>query len=535
MSTISRGSYKEAWFVAGVSKGARVLTTPGIIGGSLASIYVTTLTANYFWDGITFASQIEKVTRGQGRADLLFHQNHLLYNALGYVLFCVARAAGLNIRALTVLQLANVVFGSLAIAVFFQIAERMMRNRYAAALSSIALGLSAVWWKLSTDADAYILAMLLILLCLKNLLSSNPRWYVAGLALAGAMLIHELASLFFLAAILAVFSSKDIRLKLRFACWMGAFAWSFTIVVYYGCAATLHGITDPLGVVRWAVSNPSLSTLSLNPVHGILVTPRKNIDAFIGHDFALFSNRPDGFSSVLALAAIIAALAVAFKAASTIDIIRVAQSLHFPSWERCKQSVPALIAWVIGYVIFLFFWEPEDPYYLLFYMPALALLFGLVWSNYHLFASGSSERSSGSDVPSGIGTLAVVTMALFNLAFFIVPNMQRDSNPLVASAQAARGIWNERTVIYFANHNEADTTFDYFNDRTEWRRVPRESSSEIEKQIEFTSKQGRSVWLNRGAMGLIDPEWLARYARGKRIRVEVANAPAQYAELLIEQ
>lgn len=536
MSTISGGNYQEAWFVAGVSKLSRFITTPVVIGGSLALIYVTTLTANYFWDGITFAFHIEKVASGQGRADLLFHQNHLLYNAVGYVLYCVARAAGLGVRALTVLQLANVVFGSLAIALFFQIAERMMRNRYVAALSSIALGLSAVWWKLSTDADAYILAVLLILLCIKNLLGPNPRWYVAGLTLAGAMLIHELASLFFLAAILAVFSSKDIQQKLRFACGMGTLAWSITVAVYYWCGSTLHGMTDLLGVVKWAVSNPSLSTLSLNPIHGIVAMPRKNIDAIIGHDFALFSSRAGVVASVVALAAIVAALALAYKAACTIDFFRLTQSVRCPAQpkEPWNQSIPALIAWVTAYVVFLLFWEPEDPYYPLFYMPALALLSGLVLCNYLLIPAGPSERSA-SDVPSGFCTLAVVTLALFNLAFFIVPNMQQDSNPLVTAAQAARGIWNERTVIYFANHNEADTTFEYFNDRTEWRRFRRASLAELESQIEFISKQGGSVWLNQGAMEMIDPEWLARYGRGKRIKVEVANALVHYAELSLEQ
>jgi hypothetical protein len=534
MSTIIKESYQEGWLVAGVSKVSRIISTPAFIGGSLALIYLMTLTANYFWDGITFASHIEKVAIGQDRFERLFHQNHLLYNAVGYVLYRGARGVGLSVRALTVLQLASVAFGSFAIAVFFQIAERMMRNRYAAALSSIALGLSAVWWKLSTDANAYILAVLLILLCLKNLLGPKPRWYAAGLPLAGAMLIHELASLFFLAAILAVFSSKDIRGKLRFAFGMGGLAWSITIGIYYACAATLHGMTNPLEVIGWAVSNPSRSVPSLNPIPGILVLPRKNIAAIIGHEFAFFSSKAGVFSSVVAAGTIIAALAVAFKAARTIDFFRLAHSVRpaAPLKERWKESVPVLIAWIIPYVVFLLFFEPEDFYYPLFYMPAVALLLGLVLSSYRLNAPRSSATSSVSDKPSGIGALAVVTLALLNLVFFIVPNMQQDSNRLVTAAKAAREVWNERTVIYFANHNEADTTFEYFNNGAAWRRVQKTPLVEIERQIEATSREGGSVWLNRGAIELFEPEWLARYARGKRIKVEAAGAPAQYAELL---
>ena len=103
-----------------------------IIVISLALLYLATLTADYYWDGITFALQIEKVARMERGASLLFHQNHLLYNGLGYVLYCLPRAAGLPIRALYVLQITNALAGAVAIGVFFRLAERVTRSRYAA-------------------------------------------------------------------------------------------------------------------------------------------------------------------------------------------------------------------------------------------------------------------------------------------------------------------------------------------------------------------------------------------------------------------
>jgi hypothetical protein len=109
--------------------------------------------------------------------------------------------------------------------------------------------------------------------------------------------------------------------------------------------------------------------------------------------------------------------------------------------------------------------------------------------------------------------------------------MPRDSNKLVSAARAARGVWNDRTIIYFANHNEADTTFEYFNDKTEWRKLRVAALAEVETEIESAASMGTSVWFNKGAMELIDPEWLARYAHGKRIRVELPCAPANYAEM----
>ena len=95
-------------------------------------VYLATLTADYYWDGITFALQIEKVAKGDRGAELLFHQNHLLYNAIGFVLYRAAQAAGLAVRAIQVLQITNAFVGGLAVAVFFRLAERATRSRYVA-------------------------------------------------------------------------------------------------------------------------------------------------------------------------------------------------------------------------------------------------------------------------------------------------------------------------------------------------------------------------------------------------------------------
>src|SRR5689334_20667520 len=176
------------------------ISQPLVVGVFFLLVYLSTLTADYFWDGITFALQVEKVADGERPAALLFHQSHLLYNAFGYLLYRAVNAVGVPLRALWVLQGANVILGATAVAVFFSIARRMTRSRYAALASTAALAVFATWWKLATDADAYIPAVLLMLLCLRALLAAKPNWMLAGLSLAGAMLMHELAALFSFAA-----------------------------------------------------------------------------------------------------------------------------------------------------------------------------------------------------------------------------------------------------------------------------------------------------------------------------------------------
>ncbi len=81
----------------------------------LALVYSATLTSDYYWDGITFALQIEKVAKAERGAALLFHQNHLIYNGFGYVLYRITQAFGFSIRALQVLQIANAIAGAIAV------------------------------------------------------------------------------------------------------------------------------------------------------------------------------------------------------------------------------------------------------------------------------------------------------------------------------------------------------------------------------------------------------------------------------------
>src|SRR6266498_3362620 len=192
---------------------------------ALTLLYLATLTADYYWDGINFALQIERVASSERGVSLLFHQNHLLYNALGYLPYYLLHAFGIPIRALYLLQGVNAFVGAAAVAVFFRMAKKLTGSLYAAMISSSALAFSAVWWKLATDANAYMLSIILILICADALLSSRPRWPLVGLMVGGAMLFHQLASLFYPAAMVAVFTNPSIDKKWLFSTKFSALAW----------------------------------------------------------------------------------------------------------------------------------------------------------------------------------------------------------------------------------------------------------------------------------------------------------------------
>jgi hypothetical protein len=487
---------------------------------SFIIVYLATLTWDYYWDGITFALQIEKVADEGRTPSLLFHQNHLLYNALGYLFYKAAHAIGLSIRALTLLQIANACVGALAVGVFFRIAQRALLSQYAAIVCSAALAFSAAWWKISTDVNAYILTLLLILVCADNLMGEKPRWFIAGLALAGAMLFHELAAMFYPVAITAVFSNRIIERKVKFAFGMSALAWGLVISVYYMCAAILHGITRPLELVKWAASNPSEMVLSHGRTGGMLTFLRSSIDAIVGHNFGLFRRQSGWVELTLVLAALIAGIIFVIIIARKVNIVRAVKTLSEISPAQ-KQLFLVLVVWVGVYLLFLLFWGPLI-YFRAFYTPALALAFGLALSNYH-----NVTRNK----PSGAAVFAVVAFALFNLAFYIGPNMRANSNALVAAARNAKSVWNERTVIYFADRKEADTTFEYFNQLTSWRRLSPAALADLDNEIDHANKEGGSIWLNKGATESVGQDWLATHSSGNEIEVELSNGIARYVEL----
>ena len=472
-------------------------------------MYSATLTSDYYWDGVTIALQIEKVAKAERGVELLFHQNHLVYSFFGYVLYRITQALGFSIRALQVLQIANAIVGAIAVGVFYRLAFHVTRSRAVAILSAAALAFSAVWWKLATDANAYIISILLILICARALIGKKPSWIRAGLALAGAMLFHQLASLFYPAALAAILANPHIQKKRRFALGLSAAAWGAALSAYYLCASLLHDIRDPLGVIRWAISNPSGVSPSRNPLHGIALLPRGNIDLIAGHHFALYRSQAGWIEHLFTLIAVCMAIGFIIKAAREPYRSEFVKGLyHFGSeiraqWQLCGSM---LAIWAGAYLAFLLFWEPWQTLYRAFYLPALALGFALILWNLRQ-VMGASVTSTAA--------LAIATLVFFNLSFVVVPDMRANANPLIAAARQANQDWNEVTVIYFADRNEADTAFEYFNDKTDWRRLNPKMIVNIDDEIRQALDQGNQVWLNKV----------------REILLEEPPAPAHYIEL----
>lgn len=282
---------------------------------------------------------------------------------------------------------------------------------------------------------------------------------------------------------------------------------------------------DPLGVIRWAISNPSGVSPSGNPLRGIALLPRGHLDLIVGHHFALYRSEAGWIAQLFTLIAVCTALGFIIKAAREPRRSEFLKGLyHFgcnirAQWRLCGSL---LTIWAGAYLAFLLFWEPSQTLYRAFYLPALALGFALILWNLRQVMGASLTNTA---------VLAIATLVFFNLSFFVLPSMRPNANPLIAAARQANQAWNEATLIYFADRNEADTAYEYFNDKTDWRRLNRTKKANIDDEIRLALDQGKQVWLNRGAAAALGREWLARRAHGREILLEDPQTPAHYIEL----
>src|SRR5437867_7446655 len=90
----------------------------GIISAAILLVYLCFPTRVYYWDGVAFAQAIEDAP---ALGASLIHPNHLLYEVFGYLVFTTVRGLGIDVRALTVLQVMSSVLSAAAALLLFHI------------------------------------------------------------------------------------------------------------------------------------------------------------------------------------------------------------------------------------------------------------------------------------------------------------------------------------------------------------------------------------------------------------------------------
>ena len=360
----------------------------------------------------------------------------------------------LKTRALFLLQTVNAVLAGACV----PLVERALRRRGASTESAVAWALAfafaATWWKFSTDANAYIPAILLVL-CANDLLETRRSAWLAGFAHAAAMLFHELAVLYLVVALVRL---KTTRRALAYA----AAAVAPAAAVYLLAYRTVSGGWDLASFHAWLTTHSPDSGFSFNAIGDLGLTLRGTLRLFFGGQVA-------GPWAVAGVAAGVLAVGLA----------------AWRWWPRTGGQAKAGAAlpdviWLGVYAAFLFFWMPQNTFYRLFYLAPL------VW-----LAGARTNRF--------LPRLLCLVLLVWNAAFVIYPQSRVEKNVPLRFALEQRDRWPSGTPIAFHQFQSDLWTISYFNPQVSWIGMPVMDVAVLESARAEAGLRGQPLWLEATA------------------------------------
>lgn len=211
------------------------------------AVYGLTQTRANTFDAVSYANQIAHLYPRTGNVRWLFHPHHLLFNALGWVLWRGAQALGYGGGSLPVLQTLNGVLGAAGVSVFYLTLRQIVQRCHTLPLLA-ALGLAGSfgYWICATDGRVNMPSLFLMLCAFRALTRTMTSPTLAraigtGVLAGGAVLLHESAGLFVGVALAGVWLAEANPLhttaEVRQARWQRtaacAAAWGVTVAVPY--------------------------------------------------------------------------------------------------------------------------------------------------------------------------------------------------------------------------------------------------------------------------------------------------------------
>lgn len=478
--------------------------------------YLLLLTKNYYWDGIFFAQVIEDAPRINAT---LIHPSHLLDLIFEYGLFRFVRLLGFQPRALTVLQLSNCLFAAAAVALFFRICLDWFKSIYVSVVVTALLAFSATWWRFATDADTYICTVLFLLIAFYFLRpDGKPRPLTVALTHVAAMLLHQLSVFFLPVAIagLLLQAKKDGSNGARTVIKYVLPATALTVGIYY---LVFHAAAGTWSLSRFAIWITYFSPengFSFHASSNIGYTLRSQIRVFFGGRAAFV--REFGGPIVISLAGL------------TITVVSLLIFTVLRRWQEMKAAFAAtsrifptfkpltMLAalWVVPYVVFLFFFIPQNVFYRLFYLPPVVLVVGVLLA---------AIESAPNHVRRYRAALFALAVFFANLTFSQYPYTRARANPPLGLALSLNKVWPAGTVVYFASPNTDGSLVRYFNPGSVWVQT---SPAAVMWQLKRVLPPPGGAWLETTLVDQLETTaegkaWLAMHAT-RRPDCELVNS-----------
>ncbi len=436
------------------------------------AIYLLTQTRANTFDAVSYANQIAHLYPRTGTIRWLFHPHHLLFNALGWVLWRGAQALGYVGGSLPVLQTLNGVLGAAGVSVFYlTLRQSVQRSRTLPLLAALGLAGSFGYWICATDGRVNMPSLFLMLCAFwaltRTMISPTlARAIGTGVLAGGAVLLHESAGLFMGVALAGVWLAEANPLQtaaeVRRARWIRtlacAAAWGVTVAVPYLLVGVwglgLHSVgsfrawSNEYAELGWwwdfrIFHNLRLDLYALR--HAAFVEPPGKAGTFHLTAHIPFALKGLYFVSLLGWLAAVYAWAAALP-------------LLWRSHNRPMMSV--CVIWAVLYGLFFTIWSPG---YFVFWVPVLAptgVLLALALAHYR-------ARRGGVWV-NGLLGVWILLYTLLNWQAGIKPHLKPASDPFRRIAADVRAHTAPGDVVLVAGAGDGgpvEVALPYFADR----------------------------------------------------------------------
>lgn len=402
--------------------------------------YLLIATREFYWDGVSFALDIE---RAKGNLSSLIRPNHLINNLIGYFAYEVF---GEKFRALYIMQALNGLLAGICILLVYLILKEMTQSRYHSICLALLMAFSAAWWRFATDANAYIPSILFLLISYYLLQPSRiPRPLLVGLMHAAAMLFHELAIFFFPAAFAALW--KQSRKWSSILCYVGV---SFTVTLAFFIGA-FRSVPYAGSFWSWITVHSPDAQFTYSLWHNIVISLRGNMKLLFGGRILLVQ-----LDAVTVLGIAGLAVTLGWLIRLRVEIVESLKRMLAQITRRSFYDNYPLLVWIFCYLLFLLFWLPKNTFYRLFYLPALILAIGALGRPW-------KEKFRHSLA------LAVMVVFLWNFTFLIYPYSRAGNNEIMSFAIEHQQDWPQGTEIIYSNFHSNLWTISYFNPQASWQ------------------------------------------------------------------
>lgn len=397
-----------------------------MIGIAFFAVYAVFPNKMHFVDGIVYSYNLENFP-----IEYEWHPHHPLWLPMMQLLFNLTRTIIPGIRSIAFLSFTNAILGGIAIPLFISLVNRITKNYRIALWTGIFWGITWGMMTYCSDANIYILILVLILLTSIVLfrgesLSTRDAILATAIVII-ASLMHQM-TFFFTFAVLAIIiirSQRKTRFKNAVSC-IAIYAIIVIAVNYlvYSIAKPLAEIELETTFLQWLTaygSTPSWWTIAkegLIKAQEIFYFSQMNAFLFTPDSGLIYHARAYKVDGINPLFMIFHFLIVATVVYEIIDLFRNRHQNGL-----IHQSRILFLVWFLPYFIFNQFYCAFEPHYKLFFILPLIAMWAI---RFHTIKPG---RFISIAVP-----VMIVLLGIWNLSFGMIPNSKHQSNPFLVDA-----------------------------------------------------------------------------------------------------